>query len=146
MFTTLLALATPSFAADAPEDVVTYRHVQMEAAGKHMKSTALIVKGTLDRKQDLKGHAASLHALSMEFGELFPAGTDPKSVVKTDALASIWEKPSEFQSAVKAFQDASKALVDAVDAGDEAGVKAAFGKVGKSCGGCHDDFKKDDEH
>lgn len=146
MFLTLLVAAQPAFAADRPEDVVEYRHVQMEAAAKHMKSTAKIVKGVIDRKQDIAGHAASLHALSMAVGDLFPEGTDPKSVKKTEALPSVWERRSEFDAAVKAFETASQELVDAAAKGDDQAIKMAFGKVGKSCGGCHDDFKKDDEH
>ncbi len=140
-----ILFAAPAF-AEAPAHTVTYRQVQMELAGRHMKSVALVIKGKVDRKADLAGHAAALGALATSFPDLFPAGTGPDAVPKTEALPSIWEKPSAFQEAAVAFQRAAKAFEEAVASGDDATIRAAFGKVGKSCGGCHDHFKKDDEH
>ena len=145
MTTIALLLASSAFAS-APEDVVQYRHVQMEIAAKHMKSTTAIVKGKIERKQDLAAHAAGLQAVAATFGELFPEGTGPDKVKDTEARAEVWSKRSEFDTAVKAFQDATKAFADAAAKGEDEAIMAAFGKVGKSCKGCHDNFKVEDEH
>lgn len=144
MLISLLALAAPSL-AEEPTATAKYRQTVMRTTGGHMRSSAAIVKGKVDRKGDLAAHARAMHDVSLTLTELFPKGTEP-GAVKTDAKPEIWTKWSEFELANKAFQDATQKLVDAAEKGDDAAIKAAFGAVGKSCGGCHDTFKVEDDH
>ncbi|MGC6492162.1 MAG: cytochrome c, partial [Myxococcota bacterium] len=51
---------------------------------------------------------------------------------------------SDFEAAAGALSTAATALEEAGASGDMGSVKAAFGNVGKSCGGCHKSFRKDD--
>jgi len=63
--------------------------------------------------------------------------------LKTEALATIWEKPEEFEAARLKLMDASGELISAATDGDVDAVKAQVGAVGLSCKGCHDEFRLD---
>lgn len=141
--TLLFALLAPAL-ADEPQDIANYRHDTMDIAKNHMKSSAAIVKGKVDRKGDLVLHAEGLQAVAKMNAELYPKGTGP-TVVKTDALDTIWTNWKGFEEKNQAFVTATEAYVKAAKTGDLAKIGPAFQAVGKSCGGCHDDFRKDDE-
>jgi len=63
--------------------------------------------------------------------------------VRSGALKDIWEKPEAYEKRTQALIDASSSLIAAAKTGNEGAIKKAIGKVGMSCGGCHDDFKAD---
>lgn len=139
------AAAPPAAAPTSadPAKVVAYRQLQMEAAGKHMKATTMILKGEVARPGDLPGHAAALHATAVGLADLFPAGTD-SAKVKTEAKAEIWSQPDKFKQAAAAFELETQKLVDVSKSGDTAAYQQQFGAVGKSCGACHDGFRVKD--
>jgi cytochrome c556 len=134
-------------AAPAPEverpPIVEYRHVLMEAMGKHMGAASRIVRGQVERPQDLALHARALNELGAPLTELFPAGTGPDAV-PTDSLPAVWERWDEFVAAAAAYQQATAAFVEAT-ATEGADTGAAFREVGRTCGGCHDTFRHEEE-
>ncbi len=143
----LLALVASSTALSAdpgPDLVVKYRHKVMEAAGDHMGALGMIVKGESNRTSDVTMHATALAEIARIVPDLFPAGTGP-DVVKSDSKAEIWTKKAEWDAAVKVFQDESAKLVETAKGGDMTAIKAQFGKVGGSCGDCHDLFRVDED-
>lgn len=71
----------------------------------------------------------------------FPAGSGPKTGVKTRAKAEIWSKPQDFAAAQKLFAEEAKKLHATANSGDVAAIKAQFGETGKSCKNCHDNFR-----
>ena len=150
----LLALSTPALSGDtkAPEtktsepkatDIVTFREAEMGVVGKHMKLAGMIYKGQIDRQGDLVAHATAIHDASLVFGDLFPASSSPDKV-KTEAKAEIWKDTAGWQASVKGWQDSSAAWLAAVQKGDQTEAKAAFDKMGQSCGDCHDKFRVKD--
>jgi len=69
---------------------------------------------------------------------LFPESS--KSAEKTEALPSIWENKSKFETIMtKLSQDAQTAMTSIKD---EASFKAEMPKVLGNCGACHNDFRK----
>jgi cytochrome c556 len=137
-----LALSPLAWSGDEKpaHPTVAYRHTLFEAAAKHMKMSGMIAKGEIDRPGDMLVHATALQGLSQDLVSLFPAGTGPDQA-KTDAKAEIWSKPAQFATAATAFKDATAGLVDAAKTNDKAKFGAALGKVGESCGGCHETFR-----
>ena len=83
-------------------------------------------------------------SLSEDMPSWFPEGSGPETGTDTEALPVIWEEPAAFEDAILAFQTAADALDTASETGEATGIKAAFGETGKTCGGCHDDFRVDD--
>lgn len=134
----LAAVLAASAAAD--DNAVKYRQHTMEAVGGHMNDLVAIVKGEVDHKDHIAMHASSLAGLARIAPELF--GADTKTGADTKALPKIWEQPDAFKQRLDAFQTAADDLDAAAKGGDMAKIGAAVGAVGKSCKGCHDDFKK----
>jgi cytochrome c556 len=141
----LLAPAALS-APPAPGAIAKYRHTVMEAIGEHMSAMSMLAKGESDRKQDAAAHARALADLSKMVPDLFPEGSGPAPGVETHAKAEIWKDKEKFAEAVKRFQTEADALVAVTTKGDFEGFKTQLGNVGKSCGGCHDNFRMKDEH
>lgn len=148
----LLLLASPSLAEDPPaeESEATlsfeYRQKVFGGLGAHMGALSYFVKGKLEpRKDDLIAHSTSLHELSKIVGHLFPEGSGPEAVSETEALAEIWSDPEGFAQRIQTLQAESAALVEAAKGDDFPAFQAQYGKVGKSCGDCHDSYRKDDD-
>jgi cytochrome c556 len=131
------AATLPAFGA-ATGAAVKYREAVMTAQGGHMSALAGLVNGDVDHKTHVLPHAEAVVNTAKMVSALFPAGSDKG---ETNALPAIWEKPAEFQKAVKALETAAPKLGAAAKSGDAAALKAAFGEVGKACKGCHDNFR-----
>jgi len=82
---------------------------------------------------------------SVDQGQWFPKGSGPEAG-KTAALPEIWTKPEDFKAAQKAFSDATPKLLAAANSGDIEAVRTNFAAVGKTCKGCHEPFRKPEEH
>ncbi len=63
--------------------------------------------------------------------------------LKTEALNKVWLNPEQFSKRANDLTKASAHLKMVAKSGDESAIKKAIGGVGRTCGGCHDDFKKD---
>ena len=137
-----LMAAALACGAAADENAVKYRQHTMDAVGGHMSALAEIVKGEVDHKDHIGVHVAGLAALSGIAPDLF--GADSREGADTHALPKIWEDPDTFKQRLTAFRTAAVDLDAVVKAGDMTKFPAAFGALGKSCKGCHDDFKKKD--
>jgi cytochrome c556 len=144
LVTAIFLIAAPFALAGDAADQVKYRQTSMSALGKHMKASGMIAKGKVDRKEDMVLHARAMNDLSKTIVPTF--GTSPDAGgEETEALPAIWEKPKAFAKAAKALEDATAALLVAAETGDVAQFAEARKKVGPTCGGCHDDFTKEEE-
>jgi len=63
--------------------------------------------------------------------------------VKTEALPKVWQAFDHYSQDADKLTLASKLLITAAQSKNETAIKKAVGGVGKACGGCHNDFKKD---
>ena len=88
-------------------------------------------------------NADRLLALSKMLSDAFGPDTRGNDV-ETEALDVIWENPEDFAAKVQANMDAASALVEVSATGDEGAIKEAIGRLGSTCGSCHDDFRVDD--
>jgi len=123
--------------ASADEHQIKYRKGVMKAIGGTMGSLAAVLK-----KQAPGEHAVTL-AMTMRnlasiVPDVFPEGSD---FGETGALPVIWEKPAEFKAAMDAFVLAAAVLPNAAAEGGRA-YGVAFGDLGKSCKGCHENFRE----
>ena len=71
--------------------------------------------------------------------EMFPKGT---GLGNTKAKPVIWENWSKFESAVKAFVSESSKLGKVAESGDMKALAKQFRATGKTCGGCHKNFRE----
>ncbi len=87
----------------------------------------------------LKSNAANLNMLIQLPFHAFPEGSDEG---KTKAKPEIWMEAKKFNDAKDASQAAVAKLNTAVAAGNLKELKALAAGVGKTCKGCHDQFKQ----
>ena len=140
---TIALLATSQFAsAESPENYIKYRQAMMKAIGGHMGASSQILRGKVSPEGHLAMHADALAALSANLTALFPEGSD---FGETKAKAEIWDNWSTFEKAAANSKQATAEFAAAVASGDAERIKAAQKAVGKSCKGCHKDFREKDE-
>lgn len=137
----LCTLSAPLLADELnSDDIIKYRQATMKALGGHMGAMSRTVQGKVGFKELMPAHAAAISSLSSAVSGMFPEGSD---FGDTDAKEEIWSKPAEFQSAADTAAEKAQALEAAVQGGDMATIGAAFKEVGKSCKGCHDQFREE---
>lgn len=135
-----LSVSGAAFAA-SDDSTVAYRQANMSVIGGHMKSIAMILKGEVDHKDQLAAHASGLAAAAAMSDAAFKANamTD-----KSTAVPAVWENWAKFSGGLDMLKTESAKLSEVAAAGDMAAVGAQLQAVGKTCKGCHDDFRKKD--
>lgn len=137
----LLAVSANTHASDA-ENYIKYRQAMMKAIGGHMGATSQIVRGKVAPDGDLLMHALALAELNRNITRLFPEGSD---FGETKAKEEIWEKWADFEQAAADAKKATADLAAAAGGGEPSQIANAFKAVGKSCKGCHKDFRQKDD-
>lgn len=127
-------------AGPAPAEI-EQRQENFEAVGDAFKAIREELEGETPDLAFIKTSAEDISARAETAKGLFPAGTSMDDGYDTEALASIWEKPEEFEKAAQALVEASAEMAALAESGDAAAVAAAVGSVGKTCKGCHDQFR-----
>jgi cytochrome c556 len=70
-------------------------------------------------------------------------GFDPSTQnEKSKTKPGAFKDAAKFRAAADQLEETTSRLGAAARAKDEAGVRASFGAVAKSCGGCHDAFRE----
>jgi len=129
-----------ALAQGKPEVLVKQRQAAMTLIGKYWGPVNGMRQGKVPFNADVAArNAAYLETLSKMPWDGFAAST--KGAENTRALPAIWDDAAKFKQAADAFQSAASKLA-AVSKGDEDGFKAAAGALGKTCGGCHNDFRQ----
>ena len=141
-----LALGTgytlTAFSQVKPEILVKQRQSAMTLQGKYFGPMAGMAQGKVPYNADTVAlNSAFLDALSRMPWDGFAESTKGVSV-KTAALPAIFAEPAKFKDAQDRFQEAVQGLVKVSRGGDEAAIKAAICGVGKTCGGCHQNFRE----
>jgi cytochrome c556 len=125
--------------------VLKERHDNFEAIGDAFKA----VRGELEKGAPdfalIAAKANDINTRAKLIEGHFPPGTSVDDGLKTEALATIWEKPEEFKAAGQKLIDESAKLAALAGEGDKAAVAAQAMAMGGSCKGCHDTFRLDDE-
>ena len=128
-----------AFAQAKPDVLVKQRQAKMTLQGKYFGPLAGMAAGRVPFNAAVVAlNAGYLDALSRMAWDGFDASTSGE---KSRALPAIYAEPAKFKAASDNFQAEVDKLVVAAKGGNEADIKTAIGAVGKSCGGCHDNFQ-----
>jgi cytochrome c556 len=138
----LASASVPGLQAAEPtaKEFMKARHDHYHDLGEAFKVVRDQSRAGKPNMAAIKTAAKTVNEAAATQDKWFPAGTGPETG-KTQALPEIWSKPEEFKAAKKMFSDSAPKLYAAANAEDFAGVKAAFGDVGKTCKNCHDSFR-----
>lgn len=135
-----LVISTTAAAQAKPEVMVKQRQAAMTLQGKYFGPMAAMAQDKAPFKADVVAYNASLlDALSRMPWDGFDASTQG---VKSATLPAAFTDTAKFKAAQDQFHSAVAKLVAASKGSDMAATKAAIGGVGKTCGGCHDNFRQ----
>ncbi len=146
-FGALQAGATPPAAKPAAAKPADHGPVvaARQAAFKLSLASFLGIKAGLARGDDVKTMALPASALA-GWGKVIPAMFPPGSTTPaSEALPTVWSDRAGFEAAATAMSDAAGKLVPLAKAGDTAGFTAQYAELGKSCGACHEKYRKAEE-
>lgn len=127
--------------AEDANAIVTHRQQVMNAVGAHMGSLACVAKMECQMEDKLVvRHAKGLTFMSsMTIPAFKEEGAD--ATVKHTAKPEIWKDHAKFDTGLKAMATEAAKLEALATAGDIKGVGDQVAVLGKTCKGCHDDYR-----
>lgn len=135
-----LVISATAAAQAKPEQLVKQRQAAMTLQGKYFGPLGAMAQGKAPYNAELvRNNAAFLDVLAKMPWDGFAASTKD---VKSAALPAVFTDTAKFKEAQDRLQSEISKLVSVSKSGDEAAVKAQLGAVGKSCGGCHENFRE----
>jgi cytochrome c556 len=143
--------APPLIAEMNVDGMIKYRQNVMNSLAGHVGAVDRLVRGQVPLMDQLEMHARAARDVAQTINTLFPAESIPPeaefagATVATESLASIAEKPEDFDKATQETIDATEALLKVVQAGNQQELPLAFKRVGESCKGCHKHFREKKE-
>jgi cytochrome c556 len=137
-------LTVASAAGPKPEDAAKYRQSVYNIIGWNFKPIGAMVKGEVPfDAAAVARHAEYVELMSKAALEGFPKGSGPEAVENTEAKPEIWTNWDKFQTAMNDFEQEAIKLTEVAKGGDEAAIKAQFGKTAETCKACHKEFRED---
>lgn len=141
----IVALAASGALAATAGQVIEARQKSYKQIGKSFKAISDELKKDSPSVPLINANARQIEPLSRRLPSWFPKGTGPETGVKTGAMPAIWAKPDAFRQAQQNFYGAAHQLTMVSGKGDLNATKAAVGALGRTCKGCHDDFRAKDK-
>jgi cytochrome c556 len=141
-----LSVSAPLLAADNDPllKAIKARQGEMQIRSFNLGPLFAMAKGEMEYNADKAAMMAGNLALmlSLNMGEAWPAGSDTDAYSgKTTALPKIWKTYPEIADYGKKYAEAVRELQAVAGNGQDA-LKSKIGAVGKSCKGCHDEFRE----
>ena len=121
--------------------IIKYRQNVMKSTAGHMGAIVDILKNGLSLKAHVSDHAHSMLQNSRMTLSMFPKGSGKG---RTKSKQAIWGKWSEFESAANDFELESAKLAEVAESGDMEALAKQVRATGKTCSGCHKNFRKRD--
>jgi cytochrome c556 len=90
---------------------------------------------------EFQTNAAKLKELAALIPGKYTVDTRQFKDTKTESLDNIWTSLADFKAKADAMGTAAGALADAAKTGDRAASMKAVPALGKTCGGCHDNYR-----
>ena len=138
-------LAAPLSAGNDPmEKAIKARQGEMQLRSFNAGPLFGMAKGKMDYDAELASKLAGnlKTLLDLDMGRAWPQGSDNKAYPgKTTSLPKIWETYPEIAEYGKNYAKAVNELAAVAGNGVDA-LKGAVGNLGKTCKGCHDDFRE----
>tara|TARA_B100001996_G_C18556003_1_gene552772 strand:+ start:136 stop:600 length:465 start_codon:yes stop_codon:yes gene_type:complete len=130
--------------AENTEDVIKYRKNIMKAIGNHISIIAANLKGKVSISEDILPHSKSilLTLSSINISKTFPENSGLNNSSNTKSLEKIWTEKDLFSNAMKESVEKAENLVLAAESGDKNNIAKSLGALGKTCGSCHNKFRK----
>lgn len=140
-----LTLTAPAFAAKDPKmKAIKARQGEMQLRAFNAGPLFAMAKGDIDYNAEMASKLAGnlKLMLDLDMGRAWMKGTDNEAYPgKTTALPKIWTTYPEIGEYGKKYRSAVTDLAAVAGTGADA-LKSKIGALGKSCKGCHDEFRE----
>ncbi|MBK5939312.1 c-type cytochrome [Halochromatium roseum] len=143
--TLAIAFVGTATAADLkPEEQIQTRQAGYSFMSWNMGKIKANLDGDYSQPQVEAAANAIAGIANSGMGALYGPGTD-KDIgdVKTRVKPELFTDQEGVGEVAVAFIEAANNMAETAALGDEAEVKAAFGKLGESCKACHKKYRKD---
>lgn len=128
-----------AFAQAKPDVLVKQRQAAMTLIGKYWAPIGGMPSGKAPyNAQTVTRNAGYIEVLSTMPWDGFVDSTKDE---KSRALPAVFTDTAKFKDGAEAMQKSVAALAKISKGGDEAAVKSAIAEVGKTCAGCHENFR-----
>jgi cytochrome c556 len=137
--TLMLGLSTAALAQSIgkPEDQIRWRQSAYHTMAWNMGRIKANIEGTYNKDQVVQAANMIQAIANSGMGVLFQPGTDKgKGWKETRVKAELFSDKEGVGKVAKPYMEAAN--------GDLAAIKTQFGKLGETCKGCHDKFRKED--
>ncbi len=138
--------AVGAFAHGDATGIVKERMHGMMAMSKALKSVADMFKGKTEFNAQGVEEAADIvlqHTSNIE--KLFPDTEASRNGKGTGAIPAIWEDREGFLAIATELEKRATELKKVAASGNQDQIRASFGVMAKSCGACHQDYRKKKE-
>jgi cytochrome c556 len=128
-----------------PEPIIEGRQAALRDIGAAFKGINDELKKAQPALGMIRQYARQIDELSSQQKFWFPKGTGPESDIETLAKPEIWQQPAEFTAGQAAMSEQAAKLAKATGGNDLGAIKAQWQALGKTCKGCHDKYREEDE-
>ena len=141
-----LSSATLAQTIGKAEDQIRWRQSVMQTLGWSMGRIKANIEGSYNKDQVIQA-ANTIQALANSgSGGLFQPGTDTgKGWRDTNVKPELFTSGAKLKEVGTAYNKEANELAKIAASGDAAAIKTQFGNLGKTCKGCHDEFRKEEK-
>ena len=122
------------------------RHGEMALMALHLGTLGGMARGNTrydpESAATAAGNLVAISTIDQRF--LWPDGTSSDEIGGSKALPVIWDNYDDFLAKWTAFGEAATGMEAVAGDGLEA-LQGAMPALGRSCGGCHDDYRISDD-
>jgi len=142
-----LTVTASAFAQQAPkpENIIKWRQSVYQVLAWNSGRIKANVEGQFNREEVVRAANSTAAIASSGLGALYAPGTEQgKGWHDTAAKPEIFKDGKKVGDLAANFIHEANELAKVAANGDQAAVKAQFGKLGQACKACHDDYKVKD--
>jgi len=142
-----LTVTASAFAQQAPkpETIIKWRQSVYQVLAWNSGRIKANVEGQFNREEVVRAANSTAAIASSGLGALYAPGTEQgKGWHDTAAKPEIFKDGKKVGDLAANFIHEANELAKVAANGDQAAVKAQFGKLGQACKACHDDYKVKD--
>lgn len=141
----LTAIAGTALAQAKPEDLIRFRQAGYRFMAWNMGKIKANIEGQYNKDQVIAAANVVAAIANSGMGALYAPGTDKGTGFhETHVKPELFTDKEGVGKVAKAFNMEANEMAKVAATGDAAAVKAQFGKLGETCKGCHDKFRKED--
>jgi cytochrome c556 len=141
----LVVISGAAIAQTKPEDAITFRQSGYKFMAWNMGRIKANLSGEYNKGEVIQAANVIQAIANSGMGKLYLPGTDKgKGWKETEVKPALFTDHEGVSKVATAFNEAANEMARVAATGDAAAVKVQFGKLGESCKGCHEKFRKED--